>query len=113
MAPQILIYGAGPYVNTADPFMDACIRNGVHYTDIAAELYAFQAADHRDEAAKEAGVTLFPGGGGVAEVFLDVLVGHVVERIRNPVKVDQVLDINGPVTRGTIGTILTFKPESL
>ncbi|PON22083.1 hypothetical protein TGAM01_v208957 [Trichoderma gamsii] len=109
----VVFNAAGPYFKTAGSLMDGCIRNGVHYADLAAETFSFAAAEKRDQAARDAGVILLPGGGGVAEVFMDCLVGHVLKRTPNATHVDQVLDMNGPLTRGTIETIRSFTIEHL
>lgn len=110
---SLLANGAGPFRLTTDAFMDACIRNGVHYIDISAELYSFDAAAARDEEAKKAGVMLLPSAGSGIECILDCVGGRLLERVKSPVKVKQVLNINGPVSRGTAATIRGFPGEAL
>lgn len=102
---KLFVNGAGPFQKSTGPFMDACIRNGVHYIDISAELDSYQAAAQRDDDAKRAGVTLLPAGAAGVEVILDCLAGRLLERTTSPIQVEQVLNIHGPLSRGTIGTI--------
>lgn len=52
--------------------MQAAIRNGVHYLDIAAELEVYRLAQSLDAQAVAAGVMLLPGGGG-SVAMLDCL----------------------------------------
>lgn len=108
---KLLANGAGPFQVTTDSFMDACIRNKVHYIDISAELYSFHAATKRDAEAKAAGVMLLPTAGSGIESILDCVGGRLIEKAQSPVKVEQFLNINGPVSRGTVATIRGFPSE--
>lgn len=107
----LFVNGAGPFHRTCEQFMDACIRNGVHYIDITAELNSFHAAAVRDQAAKNAGVMLMPSAASGVEVMLDCIGGRVLERAAAPVKLEHTMNINGPVSRGTVGSIRGFSPE--
>lgn len=52
---SVLLNCAGPFMRTAEPVMRACMRVGVHYLDIAAELDSYRLAEEWDEEAKAAG----------------------------------------------------------
>ena len=54
---------AGPFSYTARPMIDACLRAGCHYLDLATEIDVFEAARARDVEARAAGITLVPGAG--------------------------------------------------
>lgn len=108
---KLLANGAGPFQVTTDSFMDACIRNKVHYVDISAELYSFHAAIKRDAEAKAAGVMLLPTACSGVESILDCVGSRLVEKVQSPFKVEQILNINGPVSRGTAATIRGFPNE--
>jgi short subunit dehydrogenase-like uncharacterized protein len=41
---KVVIHAAGPFIHTSKPMVEACIRNGVHYTDITGEIAVFQQA---------------------------------------------------------------------
>ena len=40
---DVLINCAGPFEQTAEPIMDACINNKAHYFDISGEISVYQA----------------------------------------------------------------------
>jgi len=60
---DILINCAGPFEQTAEPLMDACIKYKVHYFDITGEIPIYEAAYKRHFKANQAGVLLCPGVG--------------------------------------------------
>ncbi len=59
----VVLHCAGPFVHTATPMVDACLRAGVHYLDITGEIAVFEALAARYDEAKRAGVMLLPGAG--------------------------------------------------
>jgi short subunit dehydrogenase-like uncharacterized protein len=59
----LVLNAAGPFLHTAAPLADACLRTGVHYLDIGNELQVFRALYDLDERARQAGVTIMPGVG--------------------------------------------------
>jgi short subunit dehydrogenase-like uncharacterized protein len=60
---DLVLNAAGPFLHTAAPLAEACLRAGVHYLDIGNELQAFRALYGLDERARQAGVTIMPGAG--------------------------------------------------
>jgi len=63
----VVVNTAGPLADTAPPLLDAAIRNGVHYLDVANEPEALAAAFRRDRAARDRRVCVVVGLGlGVA-----------------------------------------------
>jgi short subunit dehydrogenase-like uncharacterized protein len=60
---QVLLNCAGPFIHTAKPLVEACIRNGVHYLDITGEIPVFELVKSYDRAAKSGGVGLMSGVG--------------------------------------------------
>ncbi|CAI6099106.1 unnamed protein product [Clonostachys chloroleuca] len=96
----VLLNCAGPFIRTAKPLIEACIRNQVHYLDMAAELDSYHLSAESDARAKEANIMLMPGcGGGIA--MLSCLVYYVLEHVKNPHRVDIALHISGPMSRGS------------
>jgi short subunit dehydrogenase-like uncharacterized protein len=59
----IAVHAAGPFIHTARPMVEACIRNGVHYTDINGDISCFELIHSYDEKARAANVMLLPGVG--------------------------------------------------
>ncbi|RME90085.1 MAG: saccharopine dehydrogenase [Candidatus Hydrogenedentota bacterium] len=60
---SFVIHCAGPFVNTAEMMMEACILSETHYTDITGEIPVFQLAKKKDSAALAANIMLMPGVG--------------------------------------------------
>lgn len=60
---SVLLNCAGPFRRTADPLVDACIENGVHYLDITGEVEVIEAIALRDAEARAQGITLMPATG--------------------------------------------------
>ena len=97
----VLLNCAGPFMRTAAPLIGACIRNGIHYLDIAAELDSYRLAEERDDEAERANVMLMPGCGG-SVAMLGCLAGYAVERVKDPVvRLDIALHVAGSMSRGS------------
>jgi short subunit dehydrogenase-like uncharacterized protein len=60
---DLVLNAAGPFLHTAGPLAEACLRAGVHYLDIGNELQVFRALYDLDERARQAGITIMPGAG--------------------------------------------------
>ncbi|WP_243749303.1 saccharopine dehydrogenase family protein [Mucilaginibacter agri] len=93
---------AGPFSETAEPAMHACIRANVHYIDITAEVDIYRLAETKDETAKAAGVMLLPGAGLFATY--DPLVLHASKRVKDPVKLRAAFKYSGGFTPGSIAS---------
>jgi short subunit dehydrogenase-like uncharacterized protein len=60
---DLVLNAAGPFLHTAAPLTEACLRDGVHYLDIGNELQVFTALYDLHERACRAGVAIIPGVG--------------------------------------------------
>ena len=60
---DLVLNCAGPFIETAEPMISACLSAGVHYLDITGEWKVIEAAAGRDEQAKFAGVVIMPAVG--------------------------------------------------
>lgn len=60
---DLLLHCAGPFRNTYESAVEACLATGTHYVDITGEIEVFEAIRALDERATEAGVMLLPGCG--------------------------------------------------
>jgi short subunit dehydrogenase-like uncharacterized protein len=99
----VLLNCAGPYHQTAGILIDACIRNGIHYLDISAELDSYQISASRNDAAIRAGVMLLPGCGG-SVAMLGCLAGLTVASVIDPVSIDIGMRVAGPMSRGSLAS---------
>lgn len=97
---QVLLNCSGPFLHTAEPLIEACIRNGVHYLDIAAELDSYELSEKKHEEAKEANIMLLPGCGG-SVAMLGCLTNYMIEHVANPISIDIALHVAGPMSRGS------------
>ncbi len=59
----LVIHAAGPFIHTAQPMIDACLRTQTHYLDITGEVPVFELAAAYDDQARAAGVVVMPGTG--------------------------------------------------
>ncbi|KAI0201726.1 hypothetical protein F4808DRAFT_423599 [Astrocystis sublimbata] len=110
---EVLLNCAGPFTKTAEPLMAACIKRGIHYLDISAELCAYQSAEKLSEAAKRAGAMLLPGCGG-SVAMLGCLTLHVLHRTEQAVTVDIALCVSGSMSRGSaISAAASLSPDCL
>jgi short subunit dehydrogenase-like uncharacterized protein len=76
---EAVVHAAGPFVVTAPPMIEACLRAETHYLDVSGELPVFQEALGRDSEALRAGVMLMPGAAW-SVVATDCLAAHVAGR---------------------------------
>jgi len=60
---HLVLNAAGPFLHTAGPLAEACLRAGAHYLDIGNELQVFRALYDLDERARQTGITIMPGAG--------------------------------------------------
>lgn len=97
---DILLNCAGPFCRTAEPLMEGCIRNRVHYLDIAAELKSYQLAQQLHLKAVDAGVMLMPGCGG-SVAMLGCLVSFAIEGFKEPADINVALKVTGGMSRGS------------
>ncbi|TFH80347.1 saccharopine dehydrogenase family protein [Pseudomonas kribbensis] len=96
----VLLNFAGPFAQTADIFMQACIKAGVDYLDITAEINVYRRAEQLGAEAAKAGVMLLPGVGWDV-VPTDCLAMHVARRVQEPRSLKIALQVAGSMSRGS------------
>lgn len=101
---HVALHCAGPFAATAQPMVDGCLRQRVHYLDLTGEIQVFEALARRSAEAQAVGVMLLPGAGfDVAPS--DCLAAHLKRRL--PTADRLALGIRGlgsGVSRGTLNT---------
>jgi short subunit dehydrogenase-like uncharacterized protein len=101
----VVLNCAGPFCLSAKPLVDACLKVGTHYTDIAGEVSEFQALVERDAEAKTAEIMLLPGiGFGV--VPTDCLAVYLKSQLPTANKLTLIYETEGGVSQGTANTVL-------
>lgn len=93
---------AGPFSETAEWAMEACIKFKVHYFDITAEVDIYRLAESKNEAAKASGIMLLSGAGLFSAY--DPLVLHTAKRVKNPVALRAAFKYSGGFTPGSIAS---------
>lgn len=76
----VLLNAAGPFSATAEPLLAACLRAGVHYLDLGAEVPAIERLATYADAARARGVMIMPAV-GFDVVASDCLAVHVARRV--------------------------------
>jgi short subunit dehydrogenase-like uncharacterized protein len=96
---------AGPFSNTADTLVEACIESETDYVDITGEIPVIERVRRRDEEAEEAGVSLFPAA-ALSSVPMDCLAAHLVERLPEATHLALGAETFRPPSVGSITTLL-------
>lgn len=96
----VLLNFAGPFAQTAPALMQACIKAGVDYLDITAEINVYRQAEQLGAQAGTAGVMLLLGVGWDV-VPTDCLAMHVARRVQQPHSLRIALQVAGSMSRGS------------
>jgi len=112
----VVLNAAGPYKNTAEPMVKACLRNGTHYLDISGEFETFRRIDNFHEEATYRNVMIMPGVGFtvVTSDFLIKLLSRYFKQ--RELVIDQLRVALSSVefmSRGTIGSMLESTREGV
>lgn len=59
----LVLHAAGPFIYTARPMMEACLRSRTHYLDITGEIPVFETGAALGEKAAKAEIMIMPGTG--------------------------------------------------
>jgi short subunit dehydrogenase-like uncharacterized protein len=102
---DMVLHCAGPFSITSRPMVEACLRNGKHYTDITGEISVFEAAAALDERARSSGVMLMPGV-GFDVVPTDCLARHLKDRLPSATHLSLAFYGMGRISHGTQSTMI-------
>ncbi|QPV61443.1 saccharopine dehydrogenase NADP-binding domain-containing protein [Halosimplex litoreum] len=102
-AVEAVLNCAGPFVETADPMVEGCLRTGTDYLDITGEIEVFERLAAEDERADDEGVTVLPGV-GFDVVPTDCLAAHLVERLPDADRLALGFEAAGGISPGTAKT---------
>lgn len=100
---SVVVHCAGPFSATAEPMMQACLGNGVHYCDITGEVDVFLRAASLDAQARAAGVVLCPGV-GFDVIPTDCVAARLAEALPDATELDLGFDSRSPFSPGTAKT---------
>jgi short subunit dehydrogenase-like uncharacterized protein len=77
---ELVLHVAGPFSQTSQPMLRACLAVGAHYLDMTGEIPVFENTYTHDEAAKEKGVALISGV-GFDVIPTDCLAKYVADKV--------------------------------
>jgi len=100
---RLVLHCAGPFSVTAEPMIEACLSEGVHYLDITGEIGVFQFAHGKTETARRADVVLIPGV-GFDVVPTDCLAASLVEALPAATELKLAFESTGGLSPGTAKT---------
>ncbi|MCO6480088.1 MAG: saccharopine dehydrogenase NADP-binding domain-containing protein [Phaeodactylibacter sp.] len=100
----LVLHAAGPFIHTARPMMEACLRNGVHYLDITGEIPVFEMAASLGPRAREAEVMLMPGA-GFDVVPTDCTALYLKEKLPDATHLQLAFSSSGRPSQGTANTM--------
>ncbi len=102
---DMVLHCAGPFSITSRPMVEACIRNGKHYTDITGEISVFETCAAFDKKAAAAGVMIMPGV-GFDVVPSDCLAKHLKDRLPTATHLSLAFYGMGRLSHGTQATMI-------
>jgi short subunit dehydrogenase-like uncharacterized protein len=101
----VVLHAAGPFSQTWQPMVEACLKTGTHYLDITGELEVFEQIAQHSDAARTAEVMLLPGAGfDVAPS--DCLAAHLKSLLPDATHLRLGFRGLGKLSRGTSRTAL-------
>ncbi len=77
---RVVLNAAGPFSQTAEPVLDACLRTGAHYLDLTAEVSVIERLIVSDATARARRLMVMPAV-GFDVVATDCLAAHVARRL--------------------------------
>ncbi len=101
----LVLHCAGPFVRTAGPMAEACLRAGVHYLDVTGEISVYEQLAALDAQARAAEVMLLPGV-GFDVVPTDCLALHLKRRLPSATHLDLAIMGSGGISHGTATTMV-------
>ncbi len=102
---DLVLNCAGPFVDTYESLVSACLETETHYLDITGELEVFEALAERDREAEQAGICLLPGV-GFDVVPTDCLAGHLHDRLPEATQLRLGFDASGTFSGGTLASMV-------
>jgi len=106
---SLVLNCAGPFSQTAESMMQACLGARAHYLDITGELPVFERARALDAEAKAAGIVLCPGV-GFDVIPTDCVAAMLKEALPGATELSLGFDGSREMSRGTAKTMLEQLP---
>lgn len=104
-ARGVVLHAAGPFVETSQPMVEACLATGTSYLDITGELQVFERIFSLDTEARARKVALIPGG-GFDVVPTDCLAKFLADKVPGATRLDIAIAAIGNPSAGTAKSAL-------
>ncbi|WP_329787051.1 saccharopine dehydrogenase NADP-binding domain-containing protein [Lentzea sp. DG1S-22] len=98
-----VVHCAGPFSQTSEAMVDACLRSRTHYLDITGEIDVFESVSLRDVDARKAGIVLLPGA-GFDVVPTDCVAAILKNALPSATHLDLAFVVGGGASAGTTKT---------
>jgi short subunit dehydrogenase-like uncharacterized protein len=102
---DLVFHAAGPFIDTSDVMIRACLASKTHYVDITGEVAVFRNTYTYDQLARESGITLMSGV-GFDVVPTDCLALYVAERLPGTVALEIAIAGMDGLSAGTAKSML-------
>lgn len=102
---DLLLLTAGPFAETSQLALEACLRRSVHYLDITGEIDVFEAVYSRDAEARAQEIALLPGC-GFDIIPTDCLALSLKEALPDARSLELAFASEAELSEGTLRTIL-------
>ena len=100
---NLLLNCAGPFSRTAEPLLEACLEQRVHYLDITGEIDVFALCHHAQPRAKRQGIVIVPGV-GFDVVPTDCVAAMLKQRLPDASELVLAFEAGGGSSPGTAKT---------
>lgn len=107
---DLLLLTAGPFTETSQLALEACLRKRVHYVDITGEIEVFEAVYGRDAEARAQGIALLPGA-GFDIIPTDCLARSLKDALPDATSLEIAFASEAEMSEGTLRTILRTAME--
>lgn len=107
---DLILNCAGPFSQTAEVVMNACLNQQAHYIDITGEIDVFEMAAKLHESAKERGVVLCPGV-GFDVIPTDCVAAKLKQMMPDAVELALGFDSRSGFSPGTAKTSVEALPQ--
>ncbi len=102
---KVVIHVAGPYSQTAETMLNACLETKTHYIDITGEIEVFEWMANQNERIKKAGIVAISGA-GFDVVPSDCLASHLKSKMPDATHLQLAFKGVGKLSRGTALTMI-------
>ncbi|MCL5049812.1 MAG: saccharopine dehydrogenase NADP-binding domain-containing protein [Firmicutes bacterium] len=97
---DLVVHCAGPFEDTAEPMLQACLRAKTHYLDITGEISVFELAHSLRKEADAAGIIICPGV-GFDVIPTDCIAARLNAQMPNATHLTLGFDSSSRMSRGT------------